>query len=180
MRSECVKSQRNSGPTIICINSHLRLRLGKGFLKKISYFHGIFHGGVPPCPLPWKIIFFSSNNFEKICFIVYLPWNTLCMIPVIPSSNFGWVRAFSLAAILKSTKPHFFIFLISGISTHPDPSPRLEASRWLPLKMLKLSQNLSWELLVSYTMCFRAIRPQNRFLLNPSLSFAVKENAWLL
>ena len=30
------------------------------------------------------------------------------MIPVIPSSNFGWVRAFSLAAILKFTKPHNF------------------------------------------------------------------------
>ena len=42
----------------------------EGFIKKINYFHGIFHGGVPPpAPLPWKIINFF-NNFLKICFVV--------------------------------------------------------------------------------------------------------------
>ena len=75
--------------------------------KLLIIFHGRGSGGggTPPWKIPWKYFY---NNFSKFCFVVLSPWNTFCMIPQIPSSNFGCVRAFSLAAILKSTKPHDF------------------------------------------------------------------------
>ena len=47
------------------IKRQFPLCCGKKQNKKCN---GIFHGGVPPAPLPWKIINLFSNNFLKNLF----------------------------------------------------------------------------------------------------------------
>ena len=76
----------------------------------------MFHGGVHPRPPPEENNWFFSKNFSILfCVVVWSPWNTFCMILQIPRSNFGWVRAFSLAAIMKSTLPHDYAHCLQYI-----------------------------------------------------------------
>ena len=79
------------------------IREGFNNNKNIFSWNFPWRGTSPPRPPPVENNYFVSNNFSNFGFVVLSPWNTFCMIPVIPSSHFGWVRAFSLAAILKST-----------------------------------------------------------------------------
>ena len=55
----------------------------------------------------WEITKIGKGSKKKSV-LCYNPLKRIVYDTRIPSSNFGWVRAFSLAVILKSTKPHDF------------------------------------------------------------------------